>query len=500
MSLTNYVAGIDLGTSSVKVLIMSEKGDPVGLGQAEYDIHTPKMLYAEQDTEAWWEATKAAAAEALREAKVPPEAIAAVGFSGQMHGLVALDKHKRPLAPAIIWMDQRSAREAADIKTLAAELMETELCNQPAAGMLIATLLWLKRNQAELYDKIACVMLPKDYIRFRLTGLIGAEYSDASATLAFSVKNNCWCRDLIRRAGLREDIWPDIYESTDIAGPVCKEAAAETGFSEKTLVVYGAADSAAQLTGNGVVDEGVVSCNIGTGSQLATVVKTPLFDKEMRVQTWRYVIPGRWFVQGGTLNGGSALNWLKNKALQTAASYAELDARAAEIPAGSEGLIMIPFLAGERTPFLDPYAKGVYFGLSMKHEQAHLVRATMEGIVYNLKECAKVFDEMRLSNAKVISSGGAAKSALWRQIQADILGMPVYTTKTKEEACQGAAILAAVGCGMFQDVREACRAIVRVNDRPTEPVAENRKIYSDRQAVFAELYRRIKDLYPKILT
>ncbi|MDR1834385.1 MAG: xylulokinase, partial [Fusobacteriaceae bacterium] len=391
----NYVAGIDLGTSSVKVLIMSEKGDAVGLGQAGYDIRTPRMLYAEQDTEAWWKAVKAAAAEALRGAKVPPEAIAAIGFSGQMHGLVALGKDKRPVAPAIIWMDQRSAREASDIKALAAELMETELCNQPAAGMMISTLLWLKRNQPETYEKTAHVLLPKDYIRLRLTGLVGTEYSDASATLAFSVKNNRWCRELIRRADLREEIWPDIYESADIAGPVCKEAAAETGFSEKTLVVYGAADSAAQLTGNGVVDEGIVSCNIGTGSQLATAVETPLYDIEMRVQTWRHVFPGRWFVQGGTLNGGSALNWLKNKALRQKASYGELDAEAAKIPAGSEGLIMIPFLAGERTPFLDPYAKGVYFGLSMKHEQAHLVRATMEGIVYNLKECAKVFDEMR---------------------------------------------------------------------------------------------------------
>ncbi len=493
-----YLAGIDLGTSSVKTLIMDPEGKTLAVSHADYDVTTSKIGYAEQDPQIWWNHTVRTIGEALENAGIRPEDLTGIGLSGQMHGLVALDENWQPIMPSIIWMDQRSAKETREIKELAEDLLETELLNQPGAGMMICSLLWLKKYQRQTYDKIRCVMLPKDYIRYRLTGTIGSEYSDASSTLALSVRNRYWCRELIRRAGLKEDIWPALSESWQVAGSVQESAARETGLSRKTRVIFGAGDSAAQLTGNGVIEPGVTACNIGTASQIAAVVDSPLYDRQMRLQTWCHTAGDKWYIQGGTLNGGSTLGWLKKKILKDSRPYSDLDREAALAPAGSEGLLFIPFLAGERTPFMDPYARGVYFGMGMKHEQSHMIRATMEGVMYNLKECVGILDEMGIKRTRMIASGGAAKGDTWKQIQADILEMPVYTTKTEEEACQGAAILASVGCGIYKDIKEACDAIVKINTTPAEPIQTNVAVYRRQQQLFRELYLKAKDLYPRL--
>ena len=315
-----YLAGIDLGTSSVKVLIMDQSGKALAVSHAGYDVMTPKMSYAEQDPKTWWECTVWAIRDAMARSGIRPEELACIGLSGQMHGLVAFDREEKPVAPAIIWMDQRSAKEAEEIKSLAGELLNGELLNQPGAGMMICSLLWLKKNKPEVYDRIYRVMLPKDYIRYRLTGIIGSDYSDACATLAFSVKERRWCTELIRRIGLKEDIWPKVGESAQTAGRVWSAAAEETGLSENTQVVFGAGDSSAQLTGNGVTEEGIMACNIGTASQISAVVDQPVYDRQMRLQTWCHTVPGRWYVQGGALNGGSTLSWLKDKILRNTSS------------------------------------------------------------------------------------------------------------------------------------------------------------------------------------
>lgn len=477
---------------------MDPEGTPLAVCHQDYDVVTARIGYAEQDPELWWSCTVKTIREALVKSGIRPEELTGIGLSGQMHGVVALDRDRHPVMPAIIWMDQRSAEETKEIKALAAELLDTELLNQPGAGMMICSLLWLKKNQPKLYDTIYHVMLPKDYIRYRLTGTIGSEYSDAAGTLALSVKNRHWCRSLIRRVGLKDDIWPRLSESWQVAGTIQESAAKETGLSTNTKVIFGAGDSAAQLTGNGVIEPGVTACNIGTASQIAAVLETPICDSQMRLQTWCHTPGEKWYVQGGTLNGGSTLGWLKKKILKDSRPYADLDLEAALVPAGSEGLLFIPFLAGERTPFMDPYARGVYFGMGMKHEQSHIIRATMEGVMYNLKECVKILGEMGIHSDKMIASGGAAKGTTWKQIQADILEMPVYTTKTEEEACQGAAILASVGCGLYKDVREACDAIVKINETPAEPIRAHVEIYRQQQELFKELYLKVKDLYPRL--
>jgi len=493
-----YLAGIDLGTSSVKVLITDLSGKLLGCGNAGYEIQIPKAGYAEQEPSEWWESTKTAIRLAVNHARISPEKILGIGFSGQMHGMVALDAAGSPVCPAMIHLDQRSVKERERILETAQDLMAAELLNQPGAGMLICSLLWLKNNRPAAYEKIHTVMLPKDYIRYRLTGRIGSDYTDASSTLAFSVRRTQWCMPLIERLGLKTDIWPEIKSPFAVAGTVTPKAAEETGLSPMTKVVMGGGDSAMALIGNGIVREGTMACNIGTASQIAAVVHQPKAAVGMKCQIWNHPVPNTWYMQGGTLNGCNTINWLRDKILRSSASFQDLDRGAAEIPAGSDHLIFIPFLAGERTPFMDPYAKGVYFGLGMNHDQRHVFRATMEGVLYNLCECAKIFREAGISSEKLIFSGGGAKSAVWRQIAADVLNQPVYTTETEEEAGMGAVIMAAVGTGCYSSVEEACGEIIRIAPEPIQPIAENVEIYSEQQALFSELYHHVKDIFPKL--
>ncbi|MDO4475729.1 MAG: xylulokinase [Lachnospiraceae bacterium] len=494
-----YVMGIDLGTSSTKALIEDESGRPMGSGSGSYGISIPVMSYAEQDPREYWQAVVTAIGGALKEAGISGGEIAGIGFSGQMHGMVALDENKEPVCPAIIHLDQRSGSLLEKMRELGGDVLEREVLNQPCAGMIISTLFWIRENEPALYEKIRYVMSVKDYIRFRLCGELGTECSDAAATLAFSVRNRQWCGEWMDRLGIRRDIWVPVHESYEVAGTITPEAAAETGLSTQTVVVYGAGDSLAALTGNGVVEKGVMACNIGTSSQLAVIADRPIFDPQMRVQTWCHTVPGRWAVQAGTLNGGSTLSWLRNKVLKDTRPFAELDREAGMTPAGAEGLYFIPYLAGERTPYNEPQAKGTYFGLGMKHEQGHIIRATMEGILLNLNECVGILDEMKAERSMLISSGGAARGVTWKQIQADVLDMPVHTTKVKEEACHGACILAAVGLGWYADIREACQDTVQLDEHVTEPIREHVKLYAEKQAVYHDLLMSVRDMYSRIV-
>ncbi len=493
-----YFAGIDLGTSSTKVLIMREDGASMGTGGCGYDVYIPQSGYAEQDPEQWWDAVKQALTAAVRQAGIEAKQISGIGFSGQMHGMVALGKDGRPVCPAVIHLDGRSGDELKEIRQLAGTLQAEQLLNTPSAGMMISTVYWLKKHAPQVYDQIHTVLSPKDYIRYRLCGEIGTESTDAGAALAYSVKERRWCTELFDRLDIRRDIWAPVHESCEQAGGVTKEAADETGLKEGTVLVYGAGDSLAALTGNAIVEPGVMTCNIGTSSQLAVVVDQPVFDHDMRIQTWCHTVPNRWVVQGGTLNGGSTLSWLRREILKDSRPFAELDQEAGSVPAGAEGLFFIPYLVGERTPYNDPKARGVYFGLGMNHTRAHIIRATMEGVLFNLNECIGILDEMHVAKEKLIASGGAARGKQWKDIQANMLDMPVYTTKVEEEACQGAAILAAVGMGCYKDIPEACRATVALSDEVTEPDPEKVKIYREKQAVFHDLYQSVKDLYPRL--
>ena len=492
-----YLMGIDLGTSSVKAMITDENGVIHGLGQVGYEIHTPEIGYVQQDPLKWWTATKEAVRQAIKCVDFTTEKIQGIGLSGQMHGMVALDENKKVLYPAIIHLDARSTEERKIIQEIAADLIQSELMNQPSTGMMICSLLWIKNHMEQQYEKIRYVLSPKDYIRFQLTGEISSEVSDASATLAFSVKNRSWCKALFKRLDLKEDICPKVLNSQEIAGTITKEVHHETGLPENTKVVAGAGDCFAAMVGNGIIKTGIMTCNIGTSSQIAVVTDKPICDSDMQCQLWCHAVPGVWAYQGGALNGGGTLSWAKNKMLCDGTSFEELDREIQKVPAGSNGITFLPYLAGERTPFNNPKARGVYYGLNLKQGKYDMLRATVEGVLYNLMECKKIFDAQNLPQEMLIASGGGARGMSWKQIQADMFAMPVYTTETVEEACMGAAVLAAVGTGIYGNIEEACKKMVKIKEKPVEPIWENHVRYKEGLQIFEELYDNLKGMFEK---
>lgn len=484
-----YTMGIDLGTSSVKAALLDHSGQLAGAAGKKYSISIPVLGWAEQDPEDWWSAAKAAVGELMRTTGISKEQIKGIGFSGQMHGMVALDREGRPVCPAIIWMDQRAGQESEDIQWIVAELgLDQKLMNRPIPGTMICSLLWLKRHRPAQFEAIRWVLSPKDYLRFRLSGEICTDETDASASLAFSVADGRWCTELLNTWHIRPAIFPEPVKPWQLCGKVTAGAAEETGLAPGTPLAAGGADSAMQLVGNGVISQGVAACNIGTGAQVLTVAERPVFDIRLRSQTFCHAAPNTWYLQCGTLNGGSALNWLKNQALQTGADFGEFLLPAESTPAGAEGLLFLPYLAGERNPYLDPDAKGIFFGLAMKHSQGHLIRAVMEGVAYNLRECMDILGQLDLPMNRLIVSGGGAKGPLWRQILADMFNTPVHTTKTIEEACTGAAMMAAVGLGWYSGTTQAVEAVVHFDEETTMPVPANAALYEANRPRFRQLY------------
>lgn len=491
-----YIAGIDLGTSSVKILIADRTGKQIALAQKEYEIMIPNVGWAEQSPQLWWDCTVDVIQQAIQASGIRPSQIKSIGFSGQMHGLVALDERQEPVRPAIIWMDGRTQPQLDMIqKTAGFDFVAKETLNHPSTGFLLSSLLWVKQNEPQKYEKIKWVMLPKDYIRMRLTGTIGTDFTDASGTLAYSVQNYEWSSALLHALELDSSLFPPVFAPYDVAGKVTTDAAQETGFASGTIVAFGGADQPMQSIGNGIVQEGIMACNIGTASQLSTPMCKPLYDHKQRTQTFCHAEKGLWFIQGASLNGGSALSWMRNKLLESSKSFAALDAEAALIPPGSDGLLFLSYLNGERTPYMDPFARGVLFGMTTKHTQGHLMRATMEGVVYSLYDSLEIFTELGMKPESLIASGGGAKSDIWRQIQADILQLPVYTTQTKEEACLGAAIMGGIAVGFYRDIHDACTQIVHLDPIPTIPNAANKYIYQHFHGIYRELYLRNKDLF-----
>lgn len=490
-----YTMGIDLGTSSVKAALVDRYGRVCGVCSRPYGISIPQLGWAEQDPEEWWSAAKSAVSELLRTSHIPGSQVKGVGFSGQMHGLAALDEDGNPVCPAIIWMDQRAELESGEIRRIVEENgLAGTLMNRPVPGMLICSLLWLKRHRPEQYAKIRHVLLPKDYLRFRLRGGLCTDETDAAASLAFSVADRRWCVELLRELDIDPSIFPEVVKPWQVCGKVSAQAALDTGLAAGTPLAAGGADSAMQLTGNGVISPGAAACNIGTGAQVLAVAESPVFDPALRSQTFCHAADGIWYLQCGALNGGSALNWLKNQALESQKGFGEFLAPAEAVPAGSEGLIFLPYLAGERNPHLDPGAKGIFFGLAMKHGQAHLIRAVMEGVACNLRECMDILQNLGLPMTRLIASGGGAKGRLWRQIMADMFDMPVYVTKTVEEACTGASLMAAVALGWYADAAQAAEATVKLEPEPALPDPSNAAVYAESRRRFRQLYEVTRGL------
>lgn len=490
--------GIDLGTSSVKTMVMDYDGNILAADSEKYPIHTPRIGYAEQDPDIWWKATAKTIKKVLHSPNVDCGRIKSIGLSGQMHGMVLIDKNGAVIRPAIIWCDQRSKAQVDYIynKIGRSELGKLTL-NPVATGFQTASFLWIKENEPENYEATYKVILPKDYIRFKLTGEISTDITDASSTLAFNTPEREWSEDLIKRLGMDIAKYPGCGLPTEIAGSVTEKASKETGLAKGTIVVLGGGDQPMQAVGNAIVEPGTVSSTIGTGGQIFTPVSEPVYDPMLRTHTFCNAVNGTWNIMGASLCAGLSLRWFGENVIGKS-DFGDIDFEAEKLSPGSTGLIFLPYLTGERTPHLDPFARGVFFGLTLSHNHIHMARAIMEGVVFALRDSLEIFKALGIKTDKVIASGGGAKSKLWLKIQADVFGKEVYTTQTTEQACVGAAITAGVGAGVYSSVREACKSVVKLNEESILPEKEKTDIYEHYFQIYREIYLRNKDLFQKL--
>jgi xylulokinase len=480
--------GIDLGTSSVKTLIMDPAGQLMALSQRDYVFDIPQPGWAEQDPEIWWLAAVQTIREALERARIAPQDLAGVGFSGQMHGLVTLDRQGSPLRPAIIWCDQRAAGEVWTIEQqIGLKQLGEWTCNRVAAGFQTASLLWLKTHEPLIYDQTAMILTPKDYLRFRLTGELSTDITDAAGTLALDVRQGRWSTELLAALGLRFDFYPPIALPESPAGQILPSAAEQTGLAPGTAVFHGGADQVMQAIGNGIILPGQVSATIGTGGQIFAPLADAWYDPGLRTHTFNNYDGRSWYLMGASLSAGLALRWLRGQVLN-GLSYREMDQLAAGVPQGSEGLFFLPYLTGERTPHMDPQARAMFAGLTLRHGQGHLIRSVLEGVAYALRDSLDILRQLGQPVEHIIASGGGAQSPLWLQIQADVFQAEIKLSQMSEQAAVGAAIVAGVGAGLYPDYRAACQAVVRWHDVRYEPDPATAARYDQGHRIFQSLY------------
>ncbi len=484
--------GLDTGTSGTKALLIDETGAVRASDTQEYPLSTPHPQWAEQHPDQdWWRAAQAAIRAVLQKAGARGAEVGGVGLTGQMHGSVFLDREGNVLRPALLWCDSRTGDECAEITAaLGGERRLYEVIGQPVLTSFTAPkIVWLRKHEPQTYEKIARVLLPKDYIRFRLTGEFATEVSDASGTSLLDVRKRDWSPAMLSALDIPRDWLPRVFESPEVTGQITEEAARQTGLAPGTPVVGGGGDQAAGAVGCGVVEPGVVSSTVGTSGVVCAHSEGPCFAVQMRIQTFCHAVPGAWHLMGCVLSAGGSLRWYRDT-FAPGEPYDAITAGAGEAPAGCEGLMFLPYLTGERTPYPDPDARGVFFGATLRSEKPWFARAVLEGVAYGLKDSFTLLSDIGVPVRQVRASGGGARSPLWLQIQADVIGQPHVLLHADEGPALGAALLAGVGTRAYASVPEACRATIRTVSeiRPGEAGA----------AVYARYYPLYRALYPAL--
>lgn len=489
--------GIDLGTSSLKTIIIEEDGRVRAAAAQDYQFCSPCSNYAQQEPEEWWDACVNTIRRAMEMGGVSAEEIRAVSFSGQMHGLVTLDKERRPVRPAILHCDARSGRQIREIQEALGEERVKELMMNPVySGFLLPSLLWIKEEEPRYYDKIRYVCLPKDYLKLRMSGEVTSDYSDASATLAFDIRRGKWSEEILEMFGFPVEWFPKCYGTSEVCGSVSKRAAQQTGLAEGTLLVAGGGDQVMQGIGNGITRTGQASVNIGTSGQVSFQSDVPILNQKLSTNTFIGYKKGRWITMGAIMNAGLCYKWFNSLFPKT--DYEEMNLRIGKVPPGSGGVIFLPYLNGERTPHLDPDLSGVFAGVNLRTGRDQLARAVMEGVSFALNQCIEVCGELGLHADSMVASGGGSHSRPWLQIQADIYQAPLKVSDTDEQAGLGAAIAASVGAGIYKDIEEACAAVVKYKDYEVTPNAENHRIYMEYYQLYKELYNGCADTLRRV--
>ena len=494
MSEAACLLGIDLGTSSVKAVLVDDRGRLLKTGSREYAIHSPRPGRAEQSTEEWWKSTVCAVREAVegREASVQ-----AVGLSGQMHGTVLVDGKHNPIGPAIIWADQRSIEEVDEFTSLAGkDLLAGAAGTAPAAGFMGPTLLWIKRFTPDILDRSMNCLLPKDFLRLRFTGECATESSDASSTALFDITKRTWSSEIIGRVGLPETLFPPVLEPEQIGGQLRGEAANELGLPAGIPVSAGCADQAAQAGGNGLIEPGKGSVTVGSGGQIFIPVERPVKNEKLNLHVFCHAPTNRWYVMGAMLTAGLSLRWFRDLLGLSGEenAYEKLSSLAGGVAAGSEGILFLPYLAGERSPLMDPLARGSFVGLTLRHGQGHVSRAIMEGVAYALRQVLETISELTVPVGNLLAAGNGLESPVWRQIMADVLNRPLSLSREGEQAGRGAAMIAGIGAGIYHDYSEL-EGIVADRREVTDPTPAHRELYNKQYGRFCRLYPLLKPVF-----
>ena len=507
-----YLIGIDIGTSGTKALACDTGGQVLGTATAEHDIASPQPGWSEQDPRQWWGATVEATRELIERAHLKPDECKGIGLSGQMHGSVFLGgdgpETAEPLRPALLWNDQRTAAECDEIERIAGGRRQLiEMVGNPAlTGFTAPKILWLRNHEPDVYENVRHVLLPKDYIRYRMTGEYATEVGDASGTLLLNVKERAWHKGLIEKLGLDADWLPDCHERHVVSGELTEWAADRLGLKAGVPVAGGSGDQPAGAVGNGIVRAGVVSATLGTSGVVFAHADEPTYDPQGRVHTMCHAVEGKWCVFGCMLSAGGSLQWFRNHMARDEVARAKRDGvdpyeliadEAGHAAPGCDGLLFLPYLTGERCPHPDPDARGGWIGLTARHTRADLIRSIMEGVTFGMNDALSIIREMGVDVSTVRLSGGGARSDFWRQMQADIYAADTAVINAEEGPAYGVAILAGVGSGIWNSVPEACDAVIRETERrhPDPETADHyRRVYAE----YDELYPKLKDTFARL--
>lgn len=504
----SYLLGIDIGTSGTKTLLCDHRGTVMATATAEHGISSPQPGWSEQDPLQWWDATCKATKAVLAKAKVRGDQVTAIGLSGQMHGSVFLADDEVPLRPALLWNDQRTAAECAEIESKAGgrKKLIGMVGNPALTGFTAPKILWVRRHEPKVYEKTKHILLPKDYIRFCMTGEYATEVGDASGTLLLDVKKRAWNRKVLDLLAIDPALLPACFESHVVSGTLHRSAAKALGLKEGTPVVGGSGDQPAGAVGNGIVNAGVVSATLGTSGVVFAHADQPTYDPSGRVHTMCHAVEGKWCVFGCMLSAGGSFQWFRNHmAINELAEakkkkvdpYELLIAEAAKAAPGCEGLFFLPYLTGERCPHPDPNARGGWIGLTARHNRAAVIRSLLEGVTFGMADALQIMDGMGISIKTVRVSGGGARSAFWRQLQADIYNKRVATINAQEGPAYGVALLAGVGTGVWKDVPEACKAAIGETET-LKPDAARARLYAKHHEQYQRLYDALRDEFARI--
>lgn len=497
-----YLIGADIGTSGTKTVLFDENLKEIAAASREYPLYQPQNGWAEQDPNDWYDAVIETVKEVMEKSGVKGEDIKALGLSGQMHGLVMLDKDNKVLRPSIIWCDQRTGKECEQITELVGAKKLVSITANPAlTGFTAAKIMWVKNNEPDIYRRCCHILLPKDHVRFMLTGEYATDVSDASGMQLLDVPNRCWSDEVLNKLGIDKNLLGKVYESCEITGYITEDIAKITGLEKGTPVVGGAGDNAAAAVGTGIVKEGSAFTTIGTSGVVYAHTDKPVIDQKGRVHTFCCAVPGCWHVMGVTQAAGLSLKWVKDNFLkdiiikareQGAEPYTLINGLAENAPVGANRLIYLPYLMGERTPHLDADCRGVLFGLSASHTQGDIIRAVMEGVALSLADCKDILSEMGIDVNDMTACGGGSESDVWTKILADIYGCDIKRLESAQGPALGAAILAGVGAGIFGDVKTACEKYIH-HDNSVAFSAENNIKYKKIHDIYKNIYASLKD-------